>query len=135
MIETIRIALFTLVGISAIFSVIIEFQKPEKKFLDYIRNFNSDRGSLDVNRTSRVTYIISTPLWIKLNIPSILYMTLDFLLVPPWRTEQLAFASCSFLIHRHIMMKWSYIISKQKTLIYFLTSHFSLKEHFLKVLF
>ncbi|MGW8754495.1 hypothetical protein [Bacillus wiedmannii] len=82
--------------------------------MDYIRNFNSDRGSLDVNRTSRVTYIISTP---------------------PWRTEQLAFASCSFLIHRHIMMKWSYIISKQKTLIYFLTSHFSLKEHFLKVLF
>ncbi|MGQ7776600.1 hypothetical protein [Bacillus sp. WC2507] len=32
MIETIRIALFTLVGISAIFSVIKEFQKPEKKF-------------------------------------------------------------------------------------------------------
>ncbi len=61
MIETIRIALFTLVGISAIFSVIKEFQKPEKKVLDYIRNFNSDRGSLDVNRTSRVTYIISTP--------------------------------------------------------------------------
>lgn len=41
-IETIRIALFTLVGISAIFSVIKEFQKPEKKVLDYIRNFNSD---------------------------------------------------------------------------------------------
>ncbi|MDR4943332.1 MULTISPECIES: hypothetical protein [Bacillus] len=31
MIETIRIALFTLVGISAIFSVIKEFQKPEKR--------------------------------------------------------------------------------------------------------
>ncbi|MED0940320.1 hypothetical protein P4T37_27075 [Bacillus mobilis] len=31
MAETIRIALFTLLGISAIFSVIKEFQKPEKK--------------------------------------------------------------------------------------------------------
>lgn len=25
-----------------------------------------------------------------------MYMTLAFFLVPPWRTEQLAFASCSF---------------------------------------
>ncbi|EOQ15752.1 hypothetical protein KQ3_05203 [Bacillus cereus B5-2] len=31
MAETIRIALITLVGISAIFSVIKEFQKPEKR--------------------------------------------------------------------------------------------------------
>ncbi|MGQ0516851.1 hypothetical protein ACT453_40685 [Bacillus sp. D-CC] len=31
MTETIRIAPFTLVGISAIFSVIKEFQKPEKR--------------------------------------------------------------------------------------------------------
>ncbi len=31
MTETIRIALFTLVGISAVFSVIKEFQKPEKR--------------------------------------------------------------------------------------------------------
>ncbi|PDY94439.1 hypothetical protein COF44_26295 [Bacillus toyonensis] len=53
----------------------------------------------------------------------------------PLGDEQLAFASCSFVIHRHIMMKWSYIISKQKTLIYFSVSHFFLKEHFLKVLF
>ncbi|WIL46005.1 hypothetical protein QP042_21680 [Bacillus bombysepticus] len=31
MTETIRIALFTLVGISTLFSVIKEFQKPEKR--------------------------------------------------------------------------------------------------------
>ncbi|MFJ9229874.1 hypothetical protein [Bacillus mobilis] len=31
MTETIRIALFSLVGISAIFTVIKEFQKPEKR--------------------------------------------------------------------------------------------------------
>ncbi|WP_164876567.1 hypothetical protein [Bacillus cereus] len=31
MTETIRIALFTLVGISALFSVLNEFQKPEKR--------------------------------------------------------------------------------------------------------
>jgi len=31
MTDTIRIALFTLVGISAVFSVIKEFQKPEKR--------------------------------------------------------------------------------------------------------
>ncbi|PGX89191.1 hypothetical protein [Bacillus thuringiensis] len=31
MTETIRIALFTLVGISALFSVIKEFQKPKKR--------------------------------------------------------------------------------------------------------
>ncbi|MDA1636009.1 MULTISPECIES: hypothetical protein [Bacillus cereus group] len=31
MTETIRIVIFTLVGISAIFSVIKEFQKPEKR--------------------------------------------------------------------------------------------------------
>ena len=36
MTETIRIALFTLVGISALFSVIKEFQNQKKKILDYI---------------------------------------------------------------------------------------------------
>jgi hypothetical protein len=61
MTETIRIALFTLVGISAIFSVIKEFQKPEKrKFWITFEAFSSARSNLDVNRTSHITYIIST---------------------------------------------------------------------------
>ncbi|PDM37121.1 hypothetical protein C2L96_04385 [Bacillus cereus] len=65
--------------------------------MDYIRSFNSARSSLDVNRTSHVTYIISTASLNKTqysvnNIDDIRFFSLF-----PLGEEQLVFANCSFI--------------------------------------
>ena len=92
---TLELILFILIAISAVGYLIKESQKTKKRTLGI---------SLELLILFWSTWRISTIIikileynfsWIKLNIPSIMYMTSDFLLVPSGSTEQLAIlASC-----------------------------------------
>jgi len=92
---TLELILFILIAISAVGYLIKESQKTKKRTLGIslellVLFWSIWRISTIIIQISE--YNLS---WIKFNIPSIMYMTSDFLLVPPWRTEQLAnLASC-----------------------------------------